>query len=194
MKAFGSCTAVLSALLVVAGFTHSSAHLAAPKCLRPPMSMTEGWPVTSSPRLPMTLRLPADFPRDTVGVQRYDDSLRTAGKPPATAALWRAGEDAQLSIQLLSAPAPDARLFGPEDTDTLPEASTCLERIGGAQAWVQSYNKIQWVGEGRYGPYVVAAQLRFPDGVILSVFGYAETRARQSQMLAAIRTIRRRAS
>jgi hypothetical protein len=193
MKALASCTAVLPVLLVAAGFARSGAHLSAPKCLRPAMSMTMGWPATSSPRLPITLRLPGDFPRDTGGVQGYEDSLRRAGKAPANAALWRAGQEAQLSIQVLTASAPDGRLFGPEDADTLPEASTCLERIGGARAWVQSYNKIQWVGEGQYGPYVVAAQLRFPGGVIISAFGYADTRTRQSQMLAAIRTIRLRA-
>jgi len=193
MKALASYIALLPVVLLVAGFAENYAGSIAPKCLRPAMSMTKGWPTTASPRLPIALRLPAAFVRDTIGSAQYEDSLRQMGKRIPSASLWRVEWDAQLSIRVLDAPAPAWPLFGPEDMDSLPEASTCRERIGDAQAVVQSYNKLQWVGEGRYGPYVVGAQLRFPDGVIISAFGFAETPARQAQMLAAIRTIRLRA-
>jgi hypothetical protein len=57
-----------------------------------------------------------------------------------------------------------------------------------------SFKKMIPVGDGGYfGPYIVMAQLRFPDGLSLSIFGDATSRAQQDQMLAAIRTIHRMA-
>src|SRR5215217_1630077 len=41
MKAFASCIAILAVVLIVAGFAHTDADLAAPQCLRPAMSMTK---------------------------------------------------------------------------------------------------------------------------------------------------------
>jgi hypothetical protein len=41
------------------------------------------------------------------------------------------------------------------------------------------------------GPYIVMAQLRFPDGLSLEVYADSDERQQQDEMLAAIRTIRR---
>lgn len=40
-------------------------------------------------------------------------------------------------------------------------------------------------------PYIIMAQMRFPDGLSLELFADAEKRKPQDEILAAIRTIRR---
>jgi len=76
--------------------------------------------------------------------------------------------------------------------DKMPEESECREQIGQAQAIVFSFNQSVEVGDMAYvGPYIIMAQLRFPDGLSLDLFADAAKREQQDEMLAAIRTIRR---
>lgn len=81
-----------------------------------------------------------------------------------------------------------------------PEESICIETVDGAQATIFSSNRGARLGgqentvasdTAALPPYVAFATMRFPDGLSLQIFGTASTRDQQTQMLAAIRTIRR---
>jgi hypothetical protein len=73
-----------------------------------------------------------------------------------------------------------------------PEYSRCVERIGTATAVIVLYNRRDEVGDMAYvGPFQLHAQLKWPDGAEVNVYGMAESRPRFLELLAAVRTIRR---
>ena len=133
--------------------------------------------------------MPVWFKRDSA-VAHVDSVRAAAGDTAPRASLLETNQlgvpRAGLSIRVVSAV---TLAYG---GDKLPEESECRERIGGAQAIIFSFNQAVEVGDMAYvGPYIIMAQLRFPDGLSLDVFADSEKREQQDEMLAAIRTIRR---
>jgi hypothetical protein len=133
--------------------------------------------------------MPAWFKRDPVEA-RIDSVRRAGGDTALTSSLLATNQPgvprAQLSISVVDAV---TLAYGGAE---VPEESECREQIGKAEAIVFSFNQSVEVGDMAYvGPYIIVAQIRFPDGFSLEVFADAEKREQQEEMLAAIRTIRR---
>jgi hypothetical protein len=150
---------------------------------------TSTWTEWSLPRSSVALRMPAWFKRDPVEA-RIDSVRRAGGDTALTSSLLATNQPgvprAQLSISVVDAV---TLAYGGAE---VPEESECREQIGKAEAIVFSFNQSVEVGDMAYvGPYIIVAQIRFPDGFSLEVFADAEKREQQEEMLAAIRTIRR---
>lgn len=156
---------------------------------RQPTIKTATWTEWSLPRSSVALRMPPWFKRDAA--EAHVDSVHAAaGDTALTSSLLTTNQlgvpRAQLSIRVVDAV---TLAYG---GDKVPEESECREEIGGAQAIIFSFNRSVEVGDMAYvGPYIILAQLRFPDGLSLDVFADSEKREQQDEMLAAIRTIRR---
>ena len=157
-------------------------------CRRPTIA-TAGWTEWSLSRSSVAVRMPQWFKRDAVEA-RVDSVRATAGDTELTSTLLRTNQlgvpRAQLNINVVNAVTLN---YG---GDKMPEESQCREQIGGGQAIIFSFNRSVEVGDMAYvGPYIIVAQIRFPDGLSLELFADSESREQQDQMLAAIRTIRR---
>lgn len=156
---------------------------------RLPTITTADWNESRLSRVPIALRTPPWFKRGVA--EAHVDSLRSAHRDTAlTGTLLETNElgvpRAQLDLNVVDSVTLAYR------SDKMPEESECREQIGGAQAIVFSFNQSLEVGDMAYvGPYIIMAQLRFPDGLSLEVFADSEQREQQDEMLAAIRTIRR---
>jgi hypothetical protein len=123
--------------------------------------------------------------------EAHVDSFRSAARDTALTGSLLETNEPGVSRALLAINVVDAVTLAYR-SDKLPEESECHEQIGGAQAVVFSFNQSIEVGDMAYaGPYIIMAQLRFPDGLSLEVFADSEQREQQDAMLAAIRTIRR---
>jgi 5-hydroxyisourate hydrolase-like protein (transthyretin family) len=157
-------------------------------CRRPTI-VTASWYESRLSRVPIALRMPRWFKRESA--EAHVDSLRlTTGDTALTGTSLTTNKlgvpRAALDINVVDA------VTLAYAGDKMPEESECHEQIGGAQAVVFSFNQSVAVGDMAYvGPYIILAQLRFPDGLSLDVFGDAEKREQQDDMLTAIRTIRR---
>lgn len=157
-------------------------------CRRPTIA-TAGWTEWSLPRSSVAVRMPQWFKRDAAEA-RVDSVRAAAGDTALTSTLLETNQRgvprAQLNINIVDAVTLN---YG---GDKMPEESECREKIGEAQAIVFSFNQSVEVGDmASVGPYIILAQLRFPDGLSLDVFADSEKREQQEEMLAAIRTIRR---
>ena len=158
------------------------ADASAASCLHPNVS-TSAWRTVHSPRLPtFSVRIPPDFARDA-GEDSYPE-------PQSPGSRWADSAHAQLVVHLVQG---GRRLLGSLPTASgRPEYSRCVERIGAATAVIVSYNRTDDVGHTAYvGPFQVHAQLHWPDGSEVNVYGMADTRRRFLELLAAVRTIRR---
>jgi hypothetical protein len=136
------------------------------------------WPIVRSPRVPgLTLRLPRAFERDA-------DPAAAAGSTTSTAsARWTHAANGRLVIARGATPPG----MMPPPSAGAPAYSRCEERVGSAVAVIESYDRLQ-SGESAFH---VRARFRWPDGEELVVFGDASDRVRFSELLAAVRTIRR---
>jgi hypothetical protein len=149
---------------------------------------TASWPQFLTGKGQLTIRVPPLLPQDRFEAAR--ESTKTARNPsaPITASGWNdlpAGH-AQLTLGIQDSAA--LVLSGPLEQ----EEHLCLERIDGAEATVLSYKWTIHPGDDVYlGPYIAFANMRFPDGLSVQVFGSANTPDQRDQMLAAIRTVRR---
>jgi len=157
-------------------------------CRRPTIA-TAGWTEWSLPGSSVAVRMPQWFKRDAAEA-RVDSVRAAAGDTTLTSTLLETNQRgvprAQLNINVVDSVTLN---YG---GDKMPEESECREKIGEAQAIVFSFNQSIEVGDMAYvGPYIVMAQLRFPDGLSLDVFADSEKREQQEEMLGAIRTIRR---
>ncbi len=157
-------------------------------CRRPTMP-TAAWTERSLPRSSVAVRMPQWFKRDAAEA-RVDSVRAAAGDTALTSTLLETNQRgvprAQLNINVVDAVTLN---YG---GDKMPEENECREKIGEAQAIVFSFNQSVEVGDmASVGPYIILAQLRFPDGLSLDVFADSEKREQQEEMLAAIRTIRR---
>jgi hypothetical protein len=145
------------------------------------------WPEFAAARRAITVRIPPFFRQDP-----YDPALKTAGAAtlnPPSASGWGAKPgigSAQLTIGRQDSV--ELVFTGPKEA----EESLCVETIDGANATIMSYKWTIHPGDDVYlGPYMAFANVRFPDGLALQIFGNGRTREQQDQMLAAIRSIRR---
>jgi hypothetical protein len=155
-------------------------------CRRPSVT-TLKWPEFAAARRAITVRIPPFFRQDP-----YDPALKTAGAAtlnPPSASGWGAKPgigSAQLTIGRQDSV--ELVFTGPKEA----EESLCVETIDGANATIMSYKWTIHPGDDVYlGPYMAFANVRFPDGLALQIFGNGRTREQQDQMLAAIRSIRR---
>lgn len=155
-------------------------------CRRPSATTLE-WPEFAAGRRTITVRIPPFFRQDP-----YDPALRTSGaaalKPPSASG-WDA-KSGNGSAQLTIGRQDSVKLVFTRPKEA--EESLCVETIDGADATIISYKWTIHPGDDSYmGPYMVLANVRFPDRLALQIFGQASTREQQDQMLAAIRSIRR---
>ena len=126
------------------------------------------WPVVRSPRLPgFTLRLPRTFARDAA----------------AAAAHWTAASRARLTI---AQRAPGATSPAAPSADGRTGYVRCETRIGSATATIVSYAD----GASASG-FIVDARIHWPDGEELHLRADAADREYLTQLMAAVRTIRR---
>jgi hypothetical protein len=155
-------------------------------CRRPTIT-TSKWPEFAAARRTITVRIPPSFRQDP-----YDPALKTADVAtlhPPSGSGW--GDKAGIgSAQLTIGRQDSVKLVFTRPREA--EESLCVEIIDGANATIISYKWTIHPGDDGYmGPYMVLANVRFPDGLALQVFGQGKTREQQNQMLAAIRSIRR---
>ena len=157
-------------------------------CRRPSLT-TSAWTEWNLPRSSIALRMPPWFKRDPA--EAHVDSVRAAaGDTSLTSTLLATNQlgvpRAQLTINIVDT------VTLTYSGDKVPEESECREQIGKGQAIVFSFNESVEVGDMAYlGPYIILAQMRFPDGLSLELFADTEKREQQDEILAAIRTIRR---
>jgi hypothetical protein len=154
-------------------------------CRRPSVT-TLKLPEFAAARRTITVRIPPFFRQDP-----YDPALKTAGATlnPPSASGWGAKPGIG-SAQLTIGRQDSVKLVftGPREA----EESLCVETIDGANATIISYEWTIHPGDDGYlGPYIAFANVRFPDGLALQIFGQGSTREQQDQVLAAIRSIRR---
>jgi hypothetical protein len=165
---------------------------------RHPSVATSGWPEFVTARRQATIRIPLFLKPDRYQAARESTNARKTGKYPPLASGWNNVDSrtdfAQLGVGVLDS----VKLVYPGPAE--PEENICIERVDGAQATIFSSNRGARLGvqenavssdTAALPPYVAFATMRFPDGLSLRIFGTASTPDQQSQMLAAIRTIRR---
>ena len=126
------------------------------------------WALVRSPRLPgFTLRLPRTFTRDAA----------------ASAAHWTAASRAKVTI---AQRAPGASSPAVPSADGRVGYARCETRVGAATATIVSYAD---------GPsasaFVMDARIQWPDGEELHLRADAADREHLSQLMTAVRTIRR---
>ncbi len=173
------------------------ARIGASVCRRPSVA-TSDWPEFVTARRRATIRIPLFLKPDRFQAARESANARRTGKFPPLASGWNnldlTTDFAQLGVGVEDS----VKLVYPGPAE--PEESICIESVDGAQATILSSNRGARIG-GQANtvtsdtvtlpPYVAFATMRFPDGLSLQIFGTASTPDQQSQMLAAIRTIRR---
>ncbi len=155
-------------------------------CHRPSV-VTSTWPEFAAARRTIIVRIPPSFRQDP-----YDPSLKIAGAStliPPSASAWGAAPGIGF-VQLTIGRQDSVKLvfMGRKEADE----NLCVETIGGADATIASYKWTIHPGDDSYlGPYMVFANVRFPDGLALQVFGQSNAQEQQEEMLAVIRSIRR---
>ena len=173
------------------------ARVRAGACRRPSVA-TSGWAEFVTARRQATIRIPLFLKPDRSQAARESAKARKTGKYPPSASGWNnvdsKSDFAQLGVGVLDS----VKLVYPGLPE--PEESICIESVDGAQATIFSSNRGVRLGDqentvssdtAALPPYLAFATMRFPDGLSLQIFGTASTPDQQSQMLAAIRTIRR---
>lgn len=155
-------------------------------CRRPSIQ-TSHWPVFTTARGSIGIRIPPDFRQDP-----YDHALKTAeraGRLPPNASAWDA-KPGFPHVQFTIGPDTSAKLVftGPHGA----EESICVESIDGAPATIGSYKWTSQPGDEAYlGPYLALGTVQFQNGLTLRIFGAASTRQQREEILAAIRTMHR---
>jgi hypothetical protein len=158
----------------------------AERCQRPDIRVRR-WAAVHSPRLPgFELRVPPGFTRDS-GENSYHD-------PQPSGSRWADSVNDQLVVHWVKTADDHVLLGALPASEGQPEYSKCVEQIHTAAAEIVSYNQLESVGEGYAGPYQIHARLRWPDGVLVEVYGMASNHRRHLEILAAVRTIRRTGS
>lgn len=135
------------------------------------------WPIVRSPRVPgLTLRLPRSFEREA------DAAAAAGGSTSVSSARWTDPARGQLVISRGATPS----------SISAPGFIRCEERVGSAVAVIESSDRSASGGDGTgAGTFQIQARLRWPDGEEVVVLGHAADRERFSELLAAVRTIRR---
>jgi hypothetical protein len=148
----------------------------------PTSADVSSWPIVRSPRVPgLTLRLPRSFERESDPA-----AASPLAATSATAARWTHAASGQLVI---SRGAPPAGVRSAPSADGA-SYKRCEERVGSAVAVIESYDR----GASGESAFHVQARFRWPDGEEVVVLGDAADRERFSELLAAVRTIRRTAA
>jgi len=162
----------------------TAAEAASAACVRPSPAPTN-WPATRSPRLPgVTLRLPAEFTRDTSG----ESSLR---RPAPRGSRWTGPGNAQVSVFLVDSGGGRFATELPGRAAGRAEFSRCEERVGDGRLTVASYNQREAVGDMAFiGPYQVFAIYHSPEQMAVHLYASTESRQVFAQLLAAVRTLR----
>jgi hypothetical protein len=137
------------------------------------------WPIVRSPKVPgLTLRLPRAFERE------QEASPPSSATPSGTTARWSHAAQGQIVISRGAAPAG----MMPSSSAGAPAYSRCEEKVGSADAVIESYDRGAPAGGSTFH---VQARFRWPDGEEIVVLGDAADRERFGELLAAVRTIRR---